>query len=191
MKKIIPVLLIAVLLFSGCSLRKSSVKTEEQTEVTPVPTSYVLVTPEPTIVIPDPTPAPVEAETVMPTPAPVAATPAPTARPTSSGNVDIEITKQPTEETLEVGGYTQFIAHADGANSVIWYTIDPDGNTHSFEETREMFPNLKLQYQYYGDYLFVGNVPIDLDGWKFVARYSNEDGWVDTNPADLFVVVSY
>ncbi len=106
----------------------------------------------------------------------------------SSEGVTITITKNPTEETIKAGTVTQFIAHADGAVSVLWYAIDPDGVYHTLEETHDMFPRMIMQYQNGGDVLCVKWPPVEFSGWRFVARYQNGSVFKETSPVYLWVI---
>ena len=87
------------------------------TAATPTPTAQVPATPSPS---------------VAPTPAPTPAGPAPGSP---------IITKDPTDEKVQVGGSCWFVANHRGANFARWHFVSPDGKTLiveniPFEETR-------------------------------------------------------
>lgn len=176
MKKIIALLMIAALTLSLCACGGSGKDAEAEVtpEVTAEPTPAPTSTPEPT-----PTPTPTPAPTPAPTPTP---TPAPTPTPVPS----INITKNPTGETLGAGGKTWFIAHADNADTLTWELRDPAGNAYSAAEAMAANPGLKLE-DLQNDTIAVSNVPESLDGWSVVGVFSNASGSVTTSPAKITV----
>lgn len=127
--------------------------------------------------VPEATPAPAS------TPAPTAV-PAPSVPVGSSGN--IRVTKNPTDESLSVGGQTWFIAHAENAASIDWQLISPDGGIHSVDETVSLNPGLNLEVLE-GDTLGVSNVPLSFDGWRVQAVFSDGDTVAATSPASVYV----
>lgn len=98
----------------------------------------------------------------------------------------VVITKNPTSETVSVGGKTWFIAHAENAVSLIWQLLDPDGAVYSLEQAMQRHPGLSLQ-ALEGDTLAVGNVPISLNGWGVQAMFDGEGNVALTEPAYLYV----
>lgn len=130
--------------------------------------------------------APAAQPPVTPTPVP---TPAPTPVPTQNPALpQVLITKNPTSESLPIGGRTWFIAHAQGSNSVSWQLISPDGRIHSVTESMALNPGLALNLQSGGDTIEVSNVPLSLNGWGFQARFENSSGnFALTSPAYLYV----
>lgn len=121
--------------------------------------------------------APVEALTPTPTPAPQIPV-------GQSGNV--RITKNPTSESLSIGGKTWFIAHADNASSVTWQFIDPNGRVLSVEETMNQNPGLSLEVLD-GDTIAVDKVPQSLNGWGVQAVFSDGNNAAATSPAYIYV----
>lgn len=119
------------------------------------------------------------------TPAPI-----PTAEPAASvpigENGNIRVTKNPTSESLSVGGQTWFIAHADNATSIDWQFISPDGAVHSVDETASLNPGLSLEVLE-GDTLGVSNVPLSFDGWSVQAVFSDGSSSAATSPAPIYV----
>ena len=102
----------------------------------------------------------------------------------SSGN--IKITKNPTSESLAVGGKTWFIAHASNATSLTWQFIDGYNSRHSVDETMALNPGLSLQVLE-GDTIAVSNVPISLNGWSVQAVFSNGTYSAATTPAMIYI----
>jgi hypothetical protein len=98
----------------------------------------------------------------------------------------VVITKNPTSETVSVGGKTWFIAHADNAVSLTWQLLDPDGSRYSMEQAMQQHPGLVLQ-ALEGDTLAVSNVPISLNGWGILAMFDGEGNVALTEPAYLYV----
>ena len=98
----------------------------------------------------------------------------------------VVITKNPTSETVSVGGKTWFIAHADNAVSLTWQLMDPDGTRYSLEQAMQQHPGLVLQ-ALEGDTLAVSNVPISLNGWGILAMFDGEGNVALTEPAYLYV----
>ena len=98
----------------------------------------------------------------------------------------VVITKNPTSETVSVGGKTWFIAHAENAVNLIWQLLDPDGAVYSLEQAMQRHPGLSLQ-ALEGDTLAVGNVPISLNGWGVQAMFDGAGNVALTEPAYLYV----
>ena len=136
---------------------------------------------------PVPTPVPTPASTPIPTPVPTA--------PLSgnySGPAPV-ITKNPTSESLSIGGTTWFIAHAQNANRLTWQGVSPDGLVYSAAELLALHPGLRLENQA-NDTLAVKNVPASLNGWGFQARFEGTGGIAVSTPAYIYVgdfVASY
>ena len=126
------------------------------------------------------TPVPTPASTPIPTPAP-------TAPPAGnySGPAPV-ITKNPTSESLSIGGTTWFIAHAQNANRLIWQGVSPDGLVYSTAEMQTLHPGLRLETQA-NDTLAVKNVPASLNGWGFQARFEGTGGITVSTAAYIYV----
>ena len=101
----------------------------------------------------------------------------------SNGN--ITITKNPTAESLSIGGKTWFIAHASGAEMMKWMFTD-GVNVYDIEETMALNPGLLLEVLE-GDTIAVSNVPASLNGWSVYAVFSNRDFAAATQPAAIYV----
>ncbi len=130
---------------------------------------------------PAPTPTPTPKPTPTPTPAPTP-TPVPTAAPGSP-----VITKDPTDETVKVGGSCWFVANHRGAQLARWHFVAPDGTDLQYDEVGGKFPNLVIHNGEY-DSMKLSNIPAELDGYRFYCRFSNKQGSVDSKSALLTVV---
>ena len=136
----------------------------EEPVPTPAPEPTPSPTPEPT---PEPTPTPTPEPTPTPTPSP---SPSPTPVPTPN------ITKDPTGETVDVGGQAIFIARADNVKTYDWRFVSPDG-------TRELNKN-QAQTYFTGlsisgadsDTLILRTIPYSLNGWKVICYFKNDGG---------------
>ena len=107
-----------------------------------------------------------------------------TVRPQVSGPVTI--TKNPTGESLAVGGKTWFIAHADNATSLTWLLSSPQGQSYTVEQAMAANPGLQIQVLP-EDTLGVSNVPVSVDGWSVQARFDGPGGSAVTAPAVIHV----
>ena len=96
------------------------------------------------------------------------------------------ITKNPTSETLSVGGRTWFIAHADNATRIFWLMLSPEGEYYTLEDAMALHPGLELE-ALEEDTLALRNVPLSLNGWAAVARFDGSGTFVVTSPAYVYV----
>ena len=121
----------------------------------------------------------------MSTPIP---TPMPTPVPTPAGPVGptVVITKNPTSESLAIGGTTWFIAHANNAASVTWQAVSPDGRIYSAAEALSLHPGLALS-GVNNDTLALRNVPLSLNGWGFQARFDGQGNAAVSTAAYIYV----
>ena len=124
---------------------------------------------------PDPTP------TTTPTP-----TSAPTPTPTPSRPV---VLKDPTDETVDVGGDCWFIADYSNALYAVWHFVSPDGKTdYSYDDpaVATAFPGLRIEN---GDLsnLHLLNIPAEMNGWRACCEYRNNTGSTRTNYAVVHV----
>lgn len=98
-----------------------------------------------------------------------------------------EITKNPTAESLSVGGKTWFIAYADGADTVEWELINPsDGRGYSPAQAMALCKGLTAEV-IDGNTLAIDNAPLELNGWKAKAIFKNSFGKAETTPALITV----
>ena len=174
----------ATVLLAGCSKANQNISASAPTAdpSTPAPVVTVAPTPEPT---PVPTPEP----TPVPTPEP---TPVPTPEPTPAGPA-VVITKNPTSESLSIGGKTWFIAHAENAVSLTWEMVSPDGTVYSVNDAMNANPGLLLEVLE-GDTIAVSNVPQSVNGWGVQARFDGVGNSATTSPAYIYVgdfVIAY
>ena len=96
------------------------------------------------------------------------------------------ITKNPTSESLFVGGRTWFIAHADNATRIFWLMLSPEGEYYTLEDAMALHPGLELE-ALEQDTLALRNVPLSLNGWAAVARFDGGGTYVVTSPAYIYV----
>ena len=109
---------------------------------------------------------------------PIYSSPAPTYQSTQP----VVITKDPTGETVAVGGNCWFIAHADNADTLVWQLIAPNGDVYSLGELMATYAQLELQ-ALEGDTLAVRGIPAALDGWSVRALFEGTGGYVLSAPA--------
>ena len=188
-------LTLVLLLLAGCGRKKTETITVTPAESSaPVPAATApvpeaAVTPAPTL---DPTPAPTlepaptPAPTLEPTPAPtLAPTPTPTARPTDS-KLPL-VTKDPTAETVTVGGKCQFVTRYENAKWAEWHFVSPDGSRDlTYLQAQEEFTTLKIKNGY-GKDMTLSSIPAELNGWKVYCRFSNDYGSVNSASALITV----
>ena len=127
------------------------------------------------------TPASAPVPTPIPTPAP---TPAPV--PTNYSGPAPAVTKNPTNESLSVGGTTWFIAHAVNASKLTWQAVSPNGLVYTLSEALSLHPGLSLETEA-NDTLALRNVPFSLNGWGFQARFEGPGGVALSSVAYIFV----
>ena len=157
--------------------------------------SLVMATPTPTagsgsISVPvqsaSPSAVPVSSPAVTATPAP-SATPAPTPTPVpTAGPGSPVITKDPTDETVQIGGSCWFVANHRGAILARWHFVAPDGTDLQYDEAAAKFPTLQIHNGEY-DSMKLSNIPAELNGYRFYCRFSNNNGTVDSKSALLTV----
>jgi len=136
-------------------------------------------TPVPT---PAPTPVPTPEPTPIPTPVP---TPVPTPMPTYAPR--LRVTKSPTSEWIYEGGYAQFIAYADNADSVMWFIVNP--------YTGQVYDCASLGGYVAGAYvdgsrsttLTIGNLPSWMSGWGVQAKFTGAGGTAHSNMAQIWI----
>ena len=109
-----------------------------------------------------------------------------TPAPTAQNALPVTVTKNPTGETIAVGGNCWFIAHADNADTLVWQLIAPNGDVYSLGELMSMYRTLELE-ALEGDTLAVRGAPVELDGWSVQARFDGPGGTALTTPAVLHV----
>ena len=136
-----------------------------------------------TVIVPEDTP------TSSPTTTPEATpTPSPTPTPTPTPSLPV-ITKDPTDETVDVGGDCWFIADYSNAQYAVWHFISPDRKTdyrYNDPAVATAFPGLKIEN---GDQsnLHLSSIPAQMNGWGSYGEYSNNAGSVRTSAAVVYV----
>ena len=98
----------------------------------------------------------------------------PTPTPEASGSINI--TADPTDETVPVNGSCIYIATAEGTLNMEWRFASPDGTKDlSYTEITQTFPSLVVEG---GDQetMTISNIPKEMDGWKSYCRFKAEDG---------------
>lgn len=114
-----------------------------------------------------------------------ASTPVQTAAPIQNNQKPV-ITKNPTGETVEVGGTAQFVARADGATSFVWRIVSADTtNTVTASEAPYYF-GVSVSGQD-TERLTLSNIPKSMDGWAIECKFTNAAGSSYTTGAILTV----
>lgn len=195
MKKTLSLFLaLALLCTAGLSL-KAPVFAEEMgggAEIpAPIPT-YSGIDPYPEA---SQTPVPAETQApsydpVVPTIPVVPATPvqpeatAP-ANPTGSG-IPV-ITKHPTSETVQDGGYAEFVARADNYQKIEWYySYGTNGTEYLIWFAPDHFPGL-IATGIEGERLGLDHIPYTMDSWRVRAKFIGTEGETYTNYAEIYV----
>ena len=195
-------LLLCLAVLCGCNVRRRPTPTPAPTPapaatapaatapavyVTPAPSvptaepgASVIVTPAPAT----PTPAPTPAPTPYPTPAP---TPVPTPFPTAAPSNYPTVTKNPTDETVTVGGKCQFVTRYTNAKWAEWHFVSPDGTRDlNYLDAAKAFPTLKIINGYAKD-MTLDSIPEALSGWRVYCLFSNDYGSVKSGSALITV----
>lgn len=99
------------------------------------------------------------------------------------------ITKQPTKETVEVGGSATFVANATGWAWCAWRFLSPDGKTEViFDVTADKFPGLTITGGN-STTMYLTNIPVELNGWKAVCLFSSATNlWTYTDGTAVITV---
>ena len=155
-----------------------------------VTTAPAVSTPAVPVTAATPTPTAQVPATATPVPTPVP-TPAAPATPAPGSPV---ITKDPTDETVQVGGSCWFVANHRGANFARWHFVSPDGTDIAIDTQDEtgnnvlakQFPNLIIHNGEY-DSMKLSNIPAELNGYRFYCHFWNVNGSVDSASARLTV----
>ena len=116
----------------------------------------------------DPMVEPVPIYTQQPT-----VTAAPTAKPTPSPAPTAvpapQVTKNPTAETVYVGGSCQFIAKADYSTGMRWKLMDPSGYIYDVASTP--FAGQLVASGVTANCITLSNIPLGMDGYKIFAEF--------------------
>ena len=154
---------------------------------TPAPAPMDTPAPAPTL---EPTPmiTPAPAPTLEPTPM-VTPAPAPTATPAPTASNLPKVTKDPTGETVDVGGKCQFVTRYENAKWAEWHFVSPDGTQDlDYVQAQKSFPTLKIVNGGSKD-LTLEKIPATLNGWKVYCRFSNDYGAVKSDMASIGKVI--
>lgn len=97
------------------------------------------------------------------------------------------ITKSPTGETVEEGGFAQFVARADNCSGIIWHLSSADGTDLLAQNAPISFPGLEIK-GLGSERLVLDNIPAGLDNWNVWAEFVYLDGNLISNFATLHVI---
>jgi hypothetical protein len=148
-----------------------------------------------TIAVPVQSAAPVPVQTASPTqsavpvaatPTPTPAAPTPTPTPAQAAPGSPVITKDPTDEKVQVGGSCWFVANHKGANFARWHFVSPQGEDLQYDDAAAKFPNLVIHNGEF-DSMKLSNIPAELNGYRFYCHFWNKYGDVDSKSALLTV----
>lgn len=98
----------------------------------------------------------------------------------------ITVTKNPTGETIAVGGGAWFIAHADNAEKISWQLLDKNNAPYSLDEAMKANPGLSLT-ALEGDTLALASAPESINGWMVQAVFTNTNATATSAPALISV----
>ena len=83
---------------------------------------------------------------------------------------ELNITKHPTGETVNVGGKATFIARADGAAAHQWRIVRNDGSFYRVDEAPYYINGLQV-YGADGDTLVLSNIPASMNGMSVICVF--------------------
>ena len=97
------------------------------------------------------------------------------------------VTKDPTGETVAVGGKCQFVTRYENAKLAEWHFVSPDGSRDiDYLKAAEEFPDMKIIKGYSKD-MTLDNIPASINGWKVYCRFTNDYGSTNTSSALITV----
>ena len=97
------------------------------------------------------------------------------------------VTKNPTSETVPVGGACIFIAKYENAIYAVWHFVSPDGSRDlAYNDIQNIYTELKI-INGYASTMQLENIPAQLNGWKVYCHFSNDAGSTDTAMATITV----
>ena len=192
-KKYLSLLIILVLVLCACivvsktvSAREESIEVPAEVQSSPekdypqTEPELIEITPEP---IEEPAQEPVETETPESSPE-VTPEPTPEVTPTPTPI----ITKNPTNETVAPGNSAYFIAKAEGATSISWFLASPDGSEGiNAKDIASKFSESSCTGTD-GEMLGVVYIPVEMDGWKVICKFSGPCGDTFSEPAYIYVI---
>ena len=101
---------------------------------------------------------------------------------------NIEITKSPTGERVEVGGTAKFVARANNSDKIVWRLVSNDTtNTVHCSDAAEYFPGLQVS-GLETETLILSNIPRTLDGWRVEAQFWNGSKHAESYGAEITIV---
>ena len=152
----------------------------------PFPTPVSIPSPAATA-MPFPTAAPTPVYTPAPTPVYTAApvyTPAPVYN--TQSNLP-RITKNPTDETVNVNGWCQFVTRYENAELAEWHFVNANGIDASYLDVQKQLPTLTIIGGNTKD-MTLENIPAALNGCRVYCRFSNRWGSTDSGSALITVL---
>ena len=98
------------------------------------------------------------------------------------------ITKNPTGETVDIGGEAIFVAKYENALWAVWHFVSPDGSRDlTYEEAKQEFPDLWIVDGMYS-IMTLRNIPAALNGWSVYCEFTNNKGASSTEKAAITVL---
>lgn len=97
----------------------------------------------------------------------------------------IEITKHPGDEIVDEGGSCGFTVKVNHADKCNWFFVKGKSEI-SVKDADSFFPGLKVSGAA-EKHLKLSNVPVELNGWNVMCRFSNKMQTVDSNTASIIV----
>lgn len=95
------------------------------------------------------------------------------------------IVKHPGDEELEEGGIASFVAYAACTDKSTWGILDPKGEYYNAELLPDKFPGIVVETSY--DKLKIYPVPLEMDGYKVICKFTGPGGNVDSAYATMAV----
>lgn len=97
------------------------------------------------------------------------------------------VTKSPTDETVDEGGYAIFIARADHCSGYIWHVVNKDKTVNLTDNgIISMFPGMTIEGLGTERVKF-SNIPAAMDGWSVYAEFVSDAGNVYSDAAQISV----
>ena len=97
------------------------------------------------------------------------------------------VTKNPTDETVPIKGACQFVTKYENADLAEWHFVSPDGKRDlTYKAAEKEFPTLEIVNGYAKD-MTLKNIPVELNGWKVYCRFTNKNGYVNSETAKITV----
>jgi len=96
------------------------------------------------------------------------------------------VIKQPGGEKITAGGWASFVSTATYTESYSWKFVSPTGGYFSEDELVAKFPGVSIEGGA-TEKMNIYNVPLEMDGWKVLCRFSGPGGSVDSQGANITV----